>query len=180
MNKVRVLSQKRIFQGRLLEVFETELQLSNGKHKVHHIAKRPPVVCVLPITDSYEVYLVSQYRYMLDKVTLEVMAGFVEKGEMPLLAAKRELKEETGIQAENWKNVSTIEMAGSVFRAKAHIFIAKNLKKGKSYQEDYEDISLVKITLDDAVSKVLSGKINHSASMIAILLAQALRKEKKK
>lgn len=179
MTHIKVISKKPVFKGRLLDVYEVELELPNGSKRIHHTAARPPTVSVLPVTDTGLVYLISQYRYLLESVSLEVMAGFVDKNETPLQAAKRELKEETGISASDWKKLAVIEMAGSVFRAQAYLFVAKEIKEGKATPEDDEQIDVVKIPLDTAVEKVLAGEINHSASVIAILMANELRKRGK-
>ncbi len=177
--KSKIVSQKTAFKAKLFTVEELKLQRPNKKEKIHHIARRNPTVTVFPLTNSYELYLVSQYRYMLEKKTLEAMAGFIDTGETSVQAAKRELIEETGISANQWEELSRIELAGSVFRAQAHLFLAKDLTFGQAKPEEDEDIEVIKMSLQEAVAKVMSGEINHSASMIGILMLDKLRKEKK-
>ncbi len=179
MKNIKIVSSKRILKGRLLEVFETHLVLSSGGKRVHHIATRPPIVSVFPITEGYDIFLVSQYRYLLDKTTLEAMAGFIEPNESPLQAAKRELKEETGLVAKKWEKFVTAELAGSVFKGQAHLFFAKDLKEGEALPEESENIQLVRMSLDEAVKRVLRGEINHAASMIGILFLDRLKRNNK-
>jgi len=174
MNKWKILSEKQVFKAKLFEVKELKIK-QNGRDLVHHIAKRHPTISVIPVTENLEIYLVSQYRYMLEKQTLEAMAGFIDVGETPLDASKRELKEETGISAKEWIKLTEIEMAASVFKGVNHIFLAKDLTHGTAHNEEGEEISLVKIPLDEAVGKVIKGEINHSASVIGILLIDKLR-----
>lgn len=177
--KSKIIAKKNVFKAKLFTVEEIKLQLPDKKEKIHHLARRNPTVTVFPLTDSYDLYLVSQYRYMLEKKTLEAMAGFIDSGETSLQAAKRELIEETGIVAHQWEELSRIELAGSVFRAQAHLFLAKDLTFGKPQPEEDEEIELIKMPLQVAVAKVITGEINHSASMIGILMLDKLRKEKK-
>ncbi len=179
MSKGLVVGQKTIFKAELFEVKEIEIELSNGSKKIHHIAERRPTVSVFPITDLYDIYLVSQYRYLFRKVTLESMAGFINTNESPLQAAKRELEEETGLVASHWEELQRVELAASVFKASIYIFLAKDLEQRKQRPDESEDITVVKLPLSLAVEKVISGEINHASSIIGILLLDRLRKLKK-
>ncbi len=109
-----IISSKPVLSAKLFDVNQLTIQFSNGNTAVHHIVDRHPTVCVLPLTDKYEVYFVKQYRYLLQKVTLELMAGFINEKESPLAAAKRELAEETGIQAIQWEELVTADLSASV------------------------------------------------------------------
>lgn len=179
MNEYKIISQKKVYSAKLFEVREVEIKLPNGTKRIHHVAERVPTISVFPLTNSYELYLVSQYRYLLKKVMLEAVAGFIGKNETSIKAAKRELKEETGIHADQWEEIARVDMASSVFKSKAHLFLAKGLEMGSPQKEVGEDITLVKVSLNDAVNKVLSGEINNSISMVGILLLDKLKKERK-
>ena len=179
MKNLKILSQKSILTDNIIDVREAEIILPNGKKKIHHNVYRTPTVSVFPLTDSYELYLVSQYRYLHDKISLEAMSGFMEKGELPLESAKRELKEETGLTADFWKPLPVFELAGSVIRSQLHLFIAKDLTHGETAFDDDEDITLLKLSLETAVHKVLTGEINHIASVVGILFLDRLKREGK-
>ncbi len=175
----KTLSQKTIFKADLFSVKEIKFLSLKGKKKIHHIAKRNSTVSVFPLTETYDIYLVSQYRETLGKVALEAVAGFIDGNETTLAAAKRELKEEAGISAEQWEELARIEMASSVFKGINHLFLAKGLEKTSQSLQDDEEIKVVKMPLQDAVNKVMSGEINVSSSVIGILFLDKLRKEKK-
>lgn len=179
MSQWNIVSQKPIFKAKFFDVKEVELQNDKGEKKIHHLAERVSVACVFPLTDSDEIYLISQYRYMFKKRVLEAVAGYVEEKETPFACAKRELKEEAGITAIQWEEMKRIEMAASVFKGKVHLFLAQELSLGEPKREDGEDINLVKISLEEAVKKVMLGEISHSATMIGILLLDKLKREKK-
>lgn len=179
MDKPKIISHKNIFRAELFDVKELKLKFPDGKDKIHRIAERSSTVSVFPLTQSNNVYLVRQYRYLLDKTTLEAMAGFIKKGESSLSAAKRELREETGIYAEQWEEIARIEMTASVFKSTAYLFLAKDLAVGKPNPDEGEEIEVVRMPLSDAVKKVMSGEINVSASMVGIMLLDKLRREKK-
>lgn len=176
---INSISSKPVYHAKLFDVEEYKINFKNGREVVHHVVSRKPTVSVFPITEKYEIYLVSQYRYTLKRVTLEAMAGFIENGEKPFEAAKRELKEETGITASQWELMTNIAMAGSVFKAQSHLFLARDLVIGSQQQEEDEEIEVVKMSLDEAVQKVMLGEMNTSATMIGILMLDKMRKEKK-
>lgn len=179
MNRWKIISRKSILEAKLFEVKQIDFENKSGDKKVHHIAERVPIVSVFPLTDQYEIYLISQYRYMLRKIVLEAVAGFMEKRETALAAARRELKEEAGIEAYQFEEIGKAEVAGSVFKGKMHFFLAKGLEIGDNKLDESEEITVVKMPLEQAVEKVILGEINHSASMIGILLLDKLRSQKK-
>lgn len=179
MSQWKIISQKRVFKTKLFDVKEVVFKNKKGEKKIHHIAQRDIVVTIFPLTDQYEIYLISQYRYMLDKTVLEAVSGYVDKKETTITAAKRELKEEAGITAHQLEEIARIEMAGSVFRSRGHLFLAKGLELGEANLDEDEEITIVKIPLDQAVEKVMIGEIAHASSVIGILMLDKLRKEKK-
>lgn len=179
MSQWKIISQKNILKSELLDVKQVNLETSNGRKKVHYEAERASVVSIFPLTDSYEIYLISQYRSMLKKTVLEAVAGYVKKNETTIAAARRELKEETGIEAMQLEELARIQMAGSVFKGMINLFLAKGLEIGDNNLDDDEDIEVVKMPLNTAVEKVMMGEINHSASMIGILMLDKLRMQKK-
>lgn len=179
MSQWKIVSQKSVFKAQLFDVKEVVFKDKAGAEKIHHIAQRDPVVTIFPITGKYDIYLISQYRDMLDKTVLEAISGYVDKDETAIKAAKRELKEEAGITAYQLEEISRIEMAGSVFKSKGHLFLAKDLELGEAKSDEDEQISLVKMPLSMAVEKVMTGEINHASSMIGILILDKLRSQKK-
>lgn len=179
MNQWKIVSQKPVFKAQLFDVKEIEFRNEAGKKKVHHVAERVPIVSVLPLTDSYEIYLISEYRYTLKKTIIEAVAGHVEKNETTIGAAKRELKEEAGIVASQLEEIARVEMSGSVFKSRTHLFLAKGLEIGDNKPDEDEEITVVKMPLSLAVEKVMNGEINHASSMVGILMLDKLRRDKK-
>lgn len=179
MSQWKIVSQKSVFKAELFDVKEVEIENSVGKRKIHHEVERASVVSIFPLTDKFDIYLISQYRQMLKKTVLEAVAGYIKNNESTIAAAKRELKEEAGIEAEQLEEIARVQVAGSVFKGTVNLFLAKGLGIGDNNLDEDEEIELVKMPLSVAVEKVMSGEINHSASMIGILMLDKLRKEKR-
>lgn len=176
----KIISQKQTFyKDNAFEVRKVKLELPNGKKITHYIAERVPTVSIFPLTDLYELYLVYQYRYLLKKTILEAVAGRVDKNENFIAAAKRELKEEAGITALQWEQISSVELAASFFRAQTRLFLAKDLEFESPNPEAGEQIEVIKIPLEEAVKKVMNGEIETASAIIGILTLDRLRREEK-
>ena len=149
---------------------ENTIDFGSGITRVHHDVYRSDAVSVFPLTDSYELYMIKQYRYLHKKFILESIAGMVEEGELPMETAKKELKEEAGIFAKDLRVFKTVEIGASMYKATQHFILAKDLTITTAEPEETEEIELVKISMGDAMEKVLSGEIYTAGSIIGILL----------
>lgn len=168
------MDSKVIFRGKLFTVYNEDIKLPSGKIKTYSLVRRNPTAVIIPQDDKGNIFLIYQYRYLFQKEILEAVAGFIDNGEKPLQAAKRELKEETGITASNWKALATIQLSNSVIYAKSHLFIASKLQKGVSHPEEDEKIRLVKMPIKQAVEKILKGEIRDGSTISGIMMLDKL------
>jgi ADP-ribose pyrophosphatase len=160
-----------IFKNDFIELINEKVVQPDGKDGEYATVRMKPGVCTLAIDDENNVYLTSQFRYALGAESLEVIAGGIEKGE-PLENAKRELKEELGIVAEEWIDLGQAETDTSIVSAPAYFFVARKLKFEKPEREGVEVMKTVKMSFDEAVENVLNGKIVHAPSCVLILKAK--------
>lgn len=121
------------------------------------------------LTPQNEIYLASQYRHALEKQSLELIAGTLDDGEYPIRAAKRELHEEAGISAKNWQHIAHWHMSSNM-GALIDVYLATDLTIGQPHQDDEENIKIIKLPFNEAVTKVLSGEIDIAPHAAAILL----------
>lgn len=126
---------------------------------------------VVPVDEAGNVYLVGQYRYPLSAYSWEIPEGGGPHEEDPLLAAQRELKEETGLYAHQWEVLGKIHTSNSVTDEEGLIFLARALEESIMEPEATEALSVEKVPLKDAVQWVMEGKITDSLSMVGILMA---------
>lgn len=176
---IKLLSQKPILTADFFTVFEDHIQLPSGEERVYRSAKREPSVAVFPVDNEGNIYLIDQDRYLLQRRVLEGIGGMIENGLSPLETAKKELKEEAGIEAGEWKDLGSKKAASSILTWDNVFFVAQDLNLGDQELEDSEDIKVVKIPLTEAVAKVMSGEIISSTTIIGILMVDKLRQEGK-
>ena len=170
MMKEKKLTSRDIFNGILLHVKKDEVLLQNGKISTREYVLHPGAVAVVPILDDNKVVLVRQFRYPIGKDLLEIPAGkFDFKGEDPLECAKRELKEETGYVAKNYKYLGYIYTTPGFSNEVIHIYLATDLKKGDAKPDEDEIIDIEIKDFDEIVQKCINGEITDSKTIIGIL-----------
>ncbi len=175
MKDSKVISKETLFKSKFFKVDQIVID-RDGKRFTKDFVERRDVVFILPLTEQNEIYLVSQYRDAMQKVLLETIAGQMDEDEDPLDAAKRELREEAGIHASQWKLLATWHLSANMV-GRGYIFLATGLTQGESSPDDDEDLEVVKMPFREAVGKVLSGEIAVMSSAAGILLLDRMKKE---
>ncbi len=130
-------------------------------------------VGILPIDKDGFTWLVKQSRYPLNGYTWEIPEGGAPFSESPLIAAQRELEEETGLVAEHWQEWLRLHTSNSVTDEQAIIYLAKGLSEGTMALEDTEDIEVLRLPLTDAIAMVYRAEITDAMSVAALLKAAA-------
>ena len=161
-----------------IEVIEEKVIRPDGKEGLFGIVKALDGISVLPMDDDGFVYLVDEFHYALGKNEMETISGGREEGEDYQKTAKRELKEETGIEAEEWIDLGVTEPLTTIIRCQQRLFLARKLSFSESNPEESEDIKLVKIKFEEAVEMVMESKILHAPSCVLILKAEKYLKNK--
>ncbi|MGN0941457.1 MAG: NUDIX domain-containing protein [Selenomonadaceae bacterium] len=165
------ISGEDIFDGHLLHVKRDKVMLPNGHEATREWIKHPGASAIIPIFPDGNIILVRQYRYPVDKVTLEIPAGKLDVvGEEPLDCAKRELSEETGYTATKYEKLITIATTVGFSNEWIHIFVASGLTPGKQHPDDDEFINTVKMPLDEAYELVKKNEIVDSKTITAVLM----------
>ena len=139
---------------------------ADGIYGVVHFKNK--AVGVLPIDKDGSIILVGQYRYPLDQYSWEIPEGGCPHEEDTLEAAKRELLEETGLTAKNWKLVGSAHLSNSVSDEIGYWYEATDLSQGEAQPEGCEELSLHRVPFKEALNMVISGEITDSVSVMAI------------
>jgi len=134
-------------------------------------------VGVVPLDEAGNTWLVKQHRYPLGVDSWEIPEGGCPEnsGETTEQTARRELEEETGIQAARLTELLVLHLSNSVTDEKAIVYVAEDLRTGKMHLEDSEDIEVMKLPLREAIAMALDGRITDAISVAALLKIALIR-----
>lgn len=125
-------------------------------------------IAIVPLDKEYNTWLVGQYRYTLEEYSWEVPEGGGPKNKTPLESAKRELLEETGIEAKTWINAGKLHLSNSVTDEEGFVFVAKDLTFGEAEPEDSEDLKVKKLPFNQVIEMIYTGEITDALTISAI------------
>ena len=139
---------------------------SPGIYGVVHLAHLAAGVVALDAEDR--VALVGQHRYTLDAYSWEIPEGGVPDGEDPLTGARRELREETGVEAATWRELVRVDLSNSITDERAVLYLATDLTHGEADPDPTEDLEVRWVPFDEAVAMTMDGRITDVMSVVAI------------
>lgn len=143
---------------------------SEGKTGTFYKLHVPDWINVLALTDEEEIVLVKQYRHGTDEITLEIPGGAVDStDEHPLEAAKRELLEETGYEANKWTSLGTVSVNPAIMDNYCHMFLAEGCREISEQNLDrMEEIEVQTVPLTDFFEMIENETIDHSLIVSAV------------
>jgi len=172
----RKLRSRTVYHGRLLHVLEDDVRLADGRTARREYVRHPGAVMIVPFLDSGTVVLVRQYRYPLARHFYEIPAGKIDRGERPLQAARRELREECGYTARNWRHLTTIHPCIGYSDERMELYLARGLAHVGDAPDDGELLEVVTVRLAAALRWVRQGRITDEKTVIGLLWADRFLK----
>lgn len=164
------LSSEMKFDGKLIKV-TYDIAEVNGKESWREVVHHPGASAVVAIDEENRIIMEKQFRYALNDYLLEIPAGKLDAGEDPLVCAKRELEEETGIIASEWISLGTIATSPGFCNEVIHLYVAKGLSKGEIHWDEDEYVEVERYTFDELLQRIKEEKIKDSKSLSTLLLA---------
>jgi len=160
-----------VYQSEFVALHEDRVRKPDGSPGVYTTVTLKPGVAVLPVDAGGDVYLTRQFRYGIGRQSIEVPSGTLEPREEPLAAARREVREELGIEAGEWTDLGSFDLDTSIVRCAVRLMIAKQLRFTSTDEDPTEVIRPLKVSFPAAVDMVMNGEITHAPSCVLILKA---------
>jgi ADP-ribose pyrophosphatase len=170
------IAGRRVYAGHVVTLDVDRVRFADGTEATREVVRHPGAVVVVALTARGEVVLERQFRYAAAEVLLELPAGKLDGGEPPLACAQRELAEETGFSASEWRPLGTFFTAPGFADERMHAFLALGAERSAvcALDED-ERLEVVLVPFERAVALVRSGEIHDAKSIVGLLLAQIER-----
>ncbi|MHB1541337.1 MAG: NUDIX hydrolase [Steroidobacteraceae bacterium] len=160
------------FQGRVISVTTDEVLLPNGHLASLEVVHHPGGAVAVAIDAQQRVCLLRQYRYVAGGWLWELPAGKLEPGEPPLETARRELTEEAGVRAADWRSLGTYLSSPGVFSEVLHLFLATDIEPATAAHEQAEVIEVHWLPFPQACLWAESGEIRDGKTAIGLLRAR--------
>jgi len=172
--KWKKLSTKIVYKNQWLQLREDTVIRPDGKKGKYSIVERPPVNFIIASDQKGSIFFIKEYRYPIKKTIIQLPAGTTDKNDDYLSSAKKELFQETGIKAKNWKKLGKFYIGPGHENIYANVFLATNLnisQLNKSVKADDELIlKVIKLPIIKIKQLINSGKIECGISLAALNL----------
>ncbi|MEX2126534.1 MAG: NUDIX hydrolase [Woeseia sp.] len=171
------LSSRIVFDSPWITVFEDRVvNPGGGRNDYGHVHFKNKAVAIVPLDDEGNTWLVGQDRYTLGTFSWELPMGGAPLSESPLDAAKRELREETGLTARSWTELLRLHISNSITDEAGIVFVAERLTEGPPQFEETENIEVRKLKVSEAIEMIGRGEITDAISVAALMSLERLRR----
>ena len=178
LNPWKPQSSRKVFENPWMSLSEDEV-INPGGGLSHYgkIHFKNLAIGIIPLDEDNNTWLVGQYRYVPDCYSWEIPMGGGPLNIDPLVSAQRELKEETGLIANDWQEIMKLHTSNSITDERGLVYVARDLTQGETEFEETEDLLIQKLPLDEAVERVLSGEITDAISVAGLLKLKTIVRE---
>jgi ADP-ribose pyrophosphatase len=165
---------EQVYSGKLLHVHRDRVRLPDGKETLREYIRHPGAVAIVALFDDGRVLLERQHRYALRRDFIEIPAGKLDPGEAHQATAKRELLEETGYVAAEWRRLGVIHNAIGYSDEGIELWLAKGLERREQKLEPGEFLEVFSLPLAEAQAMIRDGRITDVKTICGLLWLQAL------
>jgi len=164
-----------ILETKRFRVIRQRRTIPGGQTISRETIQHPGAVVIVPLADDGRVCLLRNFRLAVNATLIELPAGTLEPGEAAAIAAKRELAEETGFNADRLEPLAEMLMSPGILNERMHVFVASGLTAGTPAPEPGEEIETLLVSWDAALAMIDDGRIQDAKTIAAILLYHRIR-----
>jgi 8-oxo-dGTP pyrophosphatase MutT (NUDIX family) len=162
-------SRRLVYENDWITVWHDAVTTPNGEPGIYGVVHFVNLAAgVVAIDEADRVLLVGQHRYTIDEMSWEIPEGGVTPNEAPLDGIQRELREETGVVASDWREIARLHLSNSVSDEAAIVYIATGIATGEAKPEPTELLEIRWVPFDEALAMTLDGRITDAMSVVGI------------
>ena len=172
-NPWQTTDSRKIYKNPWIDLREDKVITPGGSPGIYSVVDTRIATGVVALDEQFNIYLVGQYRYPTKHYSWEIIEGGSEGDDNALQTAKKELREEAGLEAEHWTQLGAEFHLSNCFSSEIGVvFIAQGLKVVPNSPDDTEQLTLIKIPFSEAILRVESGEIKDAVSIVALMRAK--------
>ncbi|MFU8811472.1 MAG: NUDIX domain-containing protein [Balneolaceae bacterium] len=166
------IDSRKVFDGRLLQVYVDDVRLPDGNRSTRDWIDHPGASAVVPVFEDGTIMLLKQFRYPAGRLFLEVPAGKLDPGEEPHVTARREMEEESGLQCEHLVRVGSFFPAIGYANEEIHVFVAWGLTLQEKSSDEDEFLINSRISFKDALQCIENDELKDGKTICALTMAR--------
>jgi len=167
----QTLYRETYYSGPIFDVAKVHVQLPDGRERSYDLVEHGDSVTIVPVDANGQIYFVTQHRVGAGALLLELPAGVLEQGEDPLESARREIREEIGMDAHEMIPLGGFYLAPGYSDEYMTIFLATGLFPAPLEPDEDEFLNLITMSVDTVYQKALAGEFQDGKTLAALLLA---------
>lgn len=164
----RTLGAREVYRNPWMQVTEYSVRRPDGSRGIYGVVDPGDNVTILALDAHDRLYLVGEFRYVVRRYQWKLPSGRVDEGEDALFAAQRELREEAGIEAENWMQLGRYYLSDGVLTQACLIYLATDIRHVTATPESTELFTIRAMPLRDAFNATLSGELDDAPTVMGI------------